>query len=610
MVEVTRSNPNTQRRVRILQHPLLRKYFPMVYEDLAATYTRDLHKWIFIAPIIGLTTGLAVTAIAVIILKQLWPPLLSYFLHHHWAIVPVLTLAFAATGLIMQYLTPDPDEHSTEEIIRSYHEHQGDIDVRSFFPKIVAAITTVGFGGSAALEGPSIYGGGAIGSWLWVKMRRFRLEPRDRRIMLISGAAAGMAAVFRAPMTGLVFALEMPYKDDLAHEALLPSLIASVVSYVTLASFLGATPLFNFASVNSWTGRDLWWCAFLGAIIGSIAMGFTITFRRARVFMVQWAIPHWMKLTLGGFLTGVCGLVFLSMYHGSLVPLGPNYEAVPEILTRHHSSLELVVFGVFKLAATLFTLASGGVSAMFVPLFLTGGSLGTAFAQSIVHARSVELYAAVGMASFIAAGYKTPLAAVVFVAEATGGHAFIVPALIGAAVAYAISGEASASGDQREHEGVRVQELKNVRVSEVMEPRVVSVSGSFTLQEFADSVCLHRRHIAFPVLDGDEVIGTIAVSALGIVPKEEWAVRKVADLADRRVKKIASNSDVMEALRLLLSEQEQHMLLVISSDGRLEGILTKTDILKALRSRSGVQPVSTLPAKVIDAAAAEGAGSS
>jgi chloride channel protein, CIC family len=93
------------------------------------------------------------------------------------------------------------------------------------------------------------------------------------------------------------------------------------------------------------------------------------------------------------------------------------------------------------------------VSAMFVPLFLTGGTVGIIFSQSIVHSSLIALYAAVGMASFIAAAYKTPLAAVVFVAEATGGHAFIIPALIGSAVSYAISGDASVSGDQRVHEG-------------------------------------------------------------------------------------------------------------------------------------------------------------
>lgn len=452
------NNSPLQNKPRFLQHPVLGKYFPRVHQDLLATYSRDLHKWLLIAPIIGITTGLFITAIARLILGQLWPMVLTYYLRHHWAIVPGLTFGFIVTGLIMQFFTPDPDEHSTEEIIRSYHEHQGKIAMRSFVPKILAAITTVGFGGSAALEGPSIYGGGAIGSWLWGHLKGLRLQDRDRRIMLICGAAAGMSAVFRAPLTGIVFALEMPYKDDLAHEALVPSLIASVVSYVTLSTFMGSAPLFNFVSATSFTHRDLFWCALLGLVIGLVSMVFTITFRRARRFFVAWALPHWMKLAIGGLLTGVCGLLFLQLFPGSLVPIGPNYEAVGAILSASHSSLELVVFSVLKLLATIFTLAAGGVSAMFVPLFLSGGALGAAFAQSIVHSSALELYAAVGMASFIAAGYKTPLAAVVFVAEATGGHAFIIPALIGAAVAYTVSGDASASGDQWLHEGVRTSE--------------------------------------------------------------------------------------------------------------------------------------------------------
>ncbi len=444
---------------RLLKHPLLAKYLSLVDEDLRAVYARDLRKWLIVAPVIGLTTGLVITAVVVIILGKMWPPVLRYYLQHHWAIVPGLVLGFTVTGLIMQFLTPDPNEHSTEEIIRSYHEHEGQIGMRSFVPKLVAAITTVGSGGSAALEGPSIYGGAAIGSWLWTRLRRLRLTERDRRIMLICGAAAGMSAVFRAPLTGIVFALEMPYRDDLAHEALVPSLIASVVSFVTLSSFLGAAPLFDFIGATAFTRRDLYWSALLGLLVGLVAMVFVITFRRARSFFVNWRFPHWLKLALGGLLTGLCGVLFLHLYPGNLVPLGPNYEAVGDILSNHHSTAQLLVFSVLKLAATLFTLASGGVSAMFVPLFLTGGSLGTAFGQSVAHSPTPDLYAAVGMASFLAAGYKTPLAAVVFVAEATGGHAFIVPALIGAAVAYAVSGDASASGDQRLHEGVKVREL-------------------------------------------------------------------------------------------------------------------------------------------------------
>lgn len=574
----------SEHKQKIVKHPRLRKYAALVHEDLAATYSRDLHKWLLVAPIIGILTGLVVTAIAVIILDKLWPPLLGYFLHHHWAIIPGLLVGFVLTGLIMQHFTPDPNEHSTEEIIRSYHERDGAIEMRSFVPKLAAAIMTVGFGGSAALEGPSIYGGGAIGSWLWTRLKRFRLDARDRRIMLISGAAAGMGAVFRAPLTGLVFALEMPYKDDLAHEALVPSLIASVVAYATLISFLGSRTLFDFGGAASFSRRDLFWSAMLGLVCGLITMAFDITYRRARMFAVRFPVPHWVKLAVGGLFTGICGLAFVSIFKGSLIPLGPNYEAVDKILLGRHTAIELALFGVFKLAATLFSLGSGGVSAMFVPLFLTGASFGAAFSQSVVHSSSIDLYAAVGMAAFISAGYKTPLTAVVFVAEATGGHAYIIPALVGAAVAYAVSGEASASGDQRLHEGVRIRELGYIPVREVMQKQVLSIPASSTLQVLADAAQSNPHHTVFPVYDDQQVLGVVSLWSLGKIDPRLWTQTSVREVLDQATM-ISDGCDVMEALRLLRKHTGQHILLVTSDGAKLEGVLTKTDILGALETR-------------------------
>jgi CIC family chloride channel protein len=568
-----------------VRHPLLRRYLPLVHEDLVKVYARDLRKWLIVAPIIGAATGLAITGIAIVILHRMWPVVLAYYLRHHWAIVPGLVLGFVVTGLIMQYFTPDPDEHSTEEVIRSYHEHAGDIDVRPFFAKLLAAVTTVGFGGSAALEGPSIYGGGAIGSWLWAKLRGLGLDARDRRIMLISGAAAGMSAVFRAPLTGIVFALEMPYRDDLAHEALVPSLIASVVSYVTLTSFLGAEPLFNFIHAEHFTRHDLYWSALLGVLVGLIAMVFVVTFRRVRSFFVDWAVPHWVKMGVGGGLTGVCGVIFLHFYNGALVPIGANYEAAEMILAGHHGTQQLLAFSGLKLAATIFSLGAGGVSAMFVPLFLTGGAIGTAFAQTIVHSPDAGLYAAVGMAAFISAGYKTPLAAAVFVAEATGAHAFIIPALIGAAVAYAVSGDASASGDQRLHEGVKLQELTETPVSEVMQQQLIAAQGSMTVTEFVRTLSPHSHHDAFPVFDGHTLLGAVTLWRVLHLPPERWKTTQVRDLIDARVGRVPPECDVTEALRLLLGEHAQPMLLVVSEEGRMQGIVTKTDILHALKTR-------------------------
>jgi CIC family chloride channel protein len=571
---------------KVLDHPRLRRYTSLVREDLAATYSRDLHKWLLVAPILGVITGLLITLVAEVILKWIWPGVLAFDLRDPAAIVPILVAGFVAAGLIMQHLTPDPDHHSTEEIIRAYHEHQGAVAMGPFVPKLLAAIATVGFGGSAALEGPSIYGGGALGSWLWDRLRRVGLGPRDRRIMLISGAAAGMSAVFRAPLTGIIFALEMPYKDDLAHEALLPSLIASVVSYATMAAFLGSAPLFDFAAANGYTRLDLLWSAALGAVCGLAAMTFAITFRRFRAFVRRLRVPHWAKMAAGGLLTGLCGLAFLTAYHGTLVPIGPNYEAVAQILRESHDSTELLAFGGLKLAATLFSLGVGGVSAMFVPLFLTGSAFGTAFGQSIVHTTNPELFAAVGMAAFIAAGYKAPLTAVVFVAEATGGHGFVIPALIGAAVAYGVSGEASVSGDQRLHEGVQVEELANVSVADAMRTEVVCVEGAATVREFLDRTAAERApHTVYPVTDGGRVVGTIALTALARRPVDGWSATRVGEVADRGIIRIPAGASVETALRLLRAPPAPHLVCVTDDDGRLAGIVTKSDVLAMLDAR-------------------------
>lgn len=565
---------------------LLNRYRSLVRADLSATYARTLHKWLLVAPLIGLCVGLFITLLTQAVLVVVWPAALRLYLAHHWLMVPGVTLGFVLAGVVMQRFTPNPDEHSTEEVIRSYHHHQGHMQLRPFAPKIFGAITSVGLGGSAALEGPSIYGGGAIGSWLWRRLRpvkALRLSAEDRRIMLISGAAAGMAAVFRAPLTGLVFALEMPYKDDLAHEALLPSLISSVVSYATMAALIGAEPLFSFGpeAPFQFTRVDLAWCAALGALCGVGAMAFAITFRHFRQFSVSLRVPHWLKMALGGLLTGLCGLVFVSLFPGDLVPLGPNYEAAPALLLGHHGVGFLVAFAAFKLAATLFSLGTGGVSAMFVPLFLSGAAFGLVFAETLGMPMP-GLYAAAGMAAFIAAAYKAPMTAVVFIAESSGGHAFLIPSLIAAATAYAVSGEASASGEQRLHERLRPGPLEALPVYRLMEQNVVAFDAASTLEAFARAVEAAPAHAIYPVLRDGAMVGALTLNALVKRPPDAWARTQVREVMSTAVERVPPDCPSDEALRRLTRQHGALVLWVGEAGGRMQGLVTRGALLEAL----------------------------
>jgi CIC family chloride channel protein len=178
------------------------------------------------------------------------------------------------------------------------------------------------------------------------------------------------------------------------------------------------------------------------------------------------------------------------------------------------------------------------------------------------------------------------LTAVVFVAEATGGHAYIIPVLIGAAVAYAISGEASVSGDQRLHEGVKIHELQHIPVEEIMQTPVVSVDASNNLQEFSSLVAASHRHHSYPVFDQGKLVGTVSIWALASVNREDWPATLVGGVTQQDVERIAPDCDVQEALRILVGPREQHIILVVSPRAELLGVVTKTDILSALDARS------------------------
>ena len=134
------------------------------------------------------------------------------------------------------------------------------------------------------------------------------------------------------------------------------------------------------------------------------------------------------------------------------------------------------------------------------------------------------------------------------------------------------------------HEAVKFSGTSGVPVREVMQRQVISVRADATLRSFADSVAGHHEHAVFPVADNGGPVGTVAVWELSKIPAEKWDTTTVADVINREIIRVAGNCDVMEALRLLVREDRQQMLFVTGSDGSLEGIVTKTDILRSFHS--------------------------
>lgn len=196
-----------------------------------------------------------------------------------YSIFILIPLAFVAIGvpylLVKLFAKTKTTGSGTHAVLEAYHLTNGELDPKDTLVKPTAAMLTIGLGGSAGPEGPSLFAGGGIASIL---ARRFHVQADLRRRLFVAGAAAGLAATFRTPLTAILFALEIPYKNDLDRETFIEAAVASVPAYLLSVAVLGSEPFFGVIPNVSITPYDLALSLLLGSICGLYAVFFTKTF--------------------------------------------------------------------------------------------------------------------------------------------------------------------------------------------------------------------------------------------------------------------------------------------------------------------------------------------
>ena len=363
--------------------------------------------------------------------------------------LPLWLLAFApGAGLAIASLWLHGPGHdispaTADSYLQSFHQGTP-LRLRDTAHRMVAAIATLGTGGAMGLEGPSIYLGASLGSAL---QRRFsRLLPgADANLLLVAGAAAGIAAIFKAPATGAIFAIEVPYQDDLARRMLLPALVASASGYAALAALNGTKPLFPVSGSPPLSFVDLAGAAALGLAAGVGARIFAAMIHYAKRVAGN---THPVVRVLGAGGTIAAFFAIGRVLTGQSLVLTPGYGVVTWALDPKRSVAILLAILVLRCCATTATVAGGGVGGLFVPLVVAGALLGRAFA-GVLGQLDNSLFLVIGIAAFLGAGYRVPLAAVMFVAETTGRPGFIVPGLIAAVMAELLMADASVTDYQQ-----------------------------------------------------------------------------------------------------------------------------------------------------------------
>ncbi len=358
------------------------------------------------------------------------------------AVAPFVGLSIA--GLVLYYLGGGASPSTADEYLHAFHDPGYRLAIRPLVARMIAGITTLGSGAPMGLEGPSLYLGAGIGDTLQRRFPRL-FSARRRRLLLVAGAGAGVAAIFKTPATGAVFALEVPYQDDLARYMLGPTLIASATSYLVFVAFHGTSPLLTVTGSPPFSFKDLAAAVALGLLAGVGARIFAWLIRQAK--HISSSIPALIRIPAAGAALGIF-FVVARLTAGENLTTGPGYDTIRWALDPTHSVWLIATILVLRCLATSATIAGGGVGGLFIPLVVAGALMGRIVGGSL-HALDTSLFTVIGVAAFLGAGYRVPLAAVMFVAEATGRPGFVVPGLLAAVVAELIMGRRSVTSYQR-----------------------------------------------------------------------------------------------------------------------------------------------------------------
>lgn len=360
-----------------------------------------------------------------------------------WLQIALPLVGFVAVPLLLRRWT-DITPALADAYIRSYHTGQG-AEPEKLPKKLFASFITLASGGAVGLEGSAVITGATLGQWIGDRKPSV-LGQRNRLVLVVAGAAAGVASLFKAPATGVLFALESPYRRDISRQGLIPSLLAAASAYLTFVLIAGDERLLSFDAGEVKLQDEMLAAVLLGFFGAGAARLLVASYRWAKQTGRELPLP--IRLPVAAAATTASLLIAKALVDVP-VTLGPGASTVVELVQDSEVAVgAIIVIFFLRLVATTSSLSMSGVGGVFIPLVIQGLLLGRAV-ELIIGADPTGLYPVIGLAAVLGAAYRTPLAAVMFVAETTGRAEYVIPALIATAISQALMGDRSVSVGQR-----------------------------------------------------------------------------------------------------------------------------------------------------------------
>ncbi len=549
-------------------------------QNLSEHFRIARHVFLVAAPV-GVLVGLAIAGYDYVVNVLLWNRFTHRFSSLTLCFLPIIGMFL--TGLILS-LFKVKTSAMADEVVLAYHRPEKGINYASAIPKFTASVATMGFGGSAGMEGASKWVGATIASYLqWRinKLKKLKWFHGRVETTMLAGAAAGIAAIFRAPLTGAIMGIESPYKHDLAHESLIHGLVAASTSYATFICFRPATPYFPINFIYHIHERDLLLCIPVGILGGLLSHLFLGSVSRIKTTWKRWNSHTLIKYLAGGALIAATAVI-ANRAIGAPVTLQAGLPVANDLLNGKYVLAACIFIMFAKLLASALTFGTGGVGGWFVPSATIGAAMGAA-CDLAFHPSQPGLFTLVGIAAFTGASYNSLLFAAVFIAEATGSPALVVPGLLASCTAFLVSAGISNSPSQAHRRDSDEVMLARMSCRDWMSTRIVVAHPLDHLSDFMERSLVEHSFQGLPVVEPKtgRFLGFADLKALNTVPRKDWPTTDLISTMDRTARTICPTHSMADVEALLAAGRHNYLPVVDPRTDQLLGILSSTDVLRA-----------------------------
>ncbi|WP_088324091.1 chloride channel protein [Polaribacter tangerinus] len=520
-----------------------------------------------------------------------------------------LYFIFPIIGLILvfsikKFIIKKEIGHGISTTLHAISRRNGIIKRYKIITSLITAPITVGFGGSAGLQGPAVSTGAALGSNV---AQLFHMNAKTRMLLIGCATAGAMSSMFQAPIAAIIFAVEI-FSLDLAFASLVPLLLASVSAVITSYFFTGTDVLFGFKLVDVFQVEDIPFYIFLAFLTGVASVYFSKMYFAITTFFERFESPF-KRLVIGGFAIGIMLYLIPPLY-------GEGYGLINNLLNGNTALalkdipynidfnnaylvvLMLLIIAIFKAIAMTTTFAAGGVGGIFIPTIFMGAALGNATSKIINQlgfSVSESNFTLIGMTGLMAGVLHAPLTAIFLIAEITGGYELFVPLMLVAAISFAftkyfVSNSIYTVELAKKGQLITHNKDKNVlmlmRIDALIETNFKIIQPEMTFGEMLKKAVAKSKRNIFPVLDADKnFLGIVLLDDIRpmMFDQSQYNETYVSNFM-KSAPAIIFDDDSVEMVMKKFKESDAWNLPVVK-EGVYLGFISKSKLLTAYRNK-------------------------